>query len=61
MFLAVSALLATALTIIGVAIGLAVLFFFMYHTFHGDLPVIMKTVVAIILIIGFILLSIAIL
>lgn len=52
MLFAMSALLASALTVIAIVGVLAVLFYFMYHTFHGDLPGIMKLIVAIGLIIG---------
>jgi len=56
MLIAMSALLASALTVIVIVLGLAVLFYFMYHTFHGDLPGIMKLVIAIGLVVGVIML-----
>jgi hypothetical protein len=52
MLLAISALLASALTIIVFVAIMAVLFYFMYHTFHGDLPGIMKIIIGVGLIIG---------
>ena len=50
-------LLTIGLTILGIAGILAVLFYLMYHTFHGDLPKLMKVIIAIFLIVaaGFIL------
>ena len=53
-------LITIGLTILGITAILAVLFYLMYHTFHGDLPRIMKIVVAIFLIVaaGFILFGI---
>jgi len=51
-FLVMAPLLASALTILAITIGAAILFYIMYHTFHGDLPFIMKTVIVILLIIG---------
>ena len=43
-------LITIGLTILGITAILAGLFYLMYHTFHGDLPGIMKLVVAIFLI-----------
>ena len=54
-------MLAVALTILGITVILAVLFFVMYHTYHGDLPAMMKVVVSIGLIVGAVLLGIALL
>lgn len=53
-------LIAIGLTILAVAAVLSILFYLMYHTFHGDLPAFMKLVVAIFLIVaaGFILFGI---
>ena len=59
MLFAMSALLASALTLLIIVGVLAVLFYFMYHTFHGDLPLIMKFVVGIGLLIGAVMLVVA--
>ena len=50
-------LLTIGLTILGIVVVLAVLFYMMYHTYHGDLPALMKLIITVFLIIaaGFIL------
>ena len=49
MFLSLGAI---AITLLVVTAILGVLFYFMYHTFHGKLPNIMKIVVAIFLLVA---------
>lgn len=50
--LVMSTFLTIGLTIVGVVLALIVIFYIMYHTFHGDLPAIMKLVIAIFLLIA---------
>lgn len=45
-------LLTIGLTILAVVVVLAVLFYLMYHTFHGDLPALMKLILAVFLIVA---------
>jgi hypothetical protein len=53
--LSLGAFLVMGLTIIGVGFILALLFYLMYHTFHGDLPKFMQKIVIAFFIIGIIL------
>lgn len=50
--LILSSLITIGLTILAITVVLAVVFFLMYHTFHGDLPRIMKLVIGIMIIVG---------
>ena len=45
-------LLTIGLTILGIVVVLAVLFYLMYHTFHGDLPKLMKLIITVFLIVA---------
>jgi hypothetical protein len=47
-----STFLTIGLTILGVAIVLIGLFYLMYHTFHGDLPGLMKLIIGVFLIVA---------
>lgn len=45
-------LLTIGITLLVVAVFLIVLFYAMYHTYHGDLPALMKLVVTVVILIA---------
>jgi len=45
-------LITIGLTILGIAAVLSILFYFMYHTYHGDLPGIMQLIITVFLLVA---------